>query len=273
MLIRTHDFQSFSLSATDETFGTVSDVYFDSAGEWTVRFIVADTRPWFVGGKVLLNPALTNRLDIHEQTLDIQATKDQVKNSPQPSEHEPISRAYEASILDHYGLNYYWASPHYGPGPPPLLTGGGPVSPFTPGATLGENTEAGVGPEAIRKAVEREQEKKVNEEDYYLQSTKDLRGYTVYAAEDKVGTVSDVIFDVDNWQVFFMEVDTAGFLAKDKYLVPVEWFREFVPVEERAYTRFSDKNIVEQAPDYDESTPLTDDYIAALRHHYGTPNE
>ncbi|QQK79392.1 PRC-barrel domain-containing protein [Salicibibacter cibi] len=268
MLIRTHDFQSFSLSAADETFGSVTDVYFDSAGEWKVRFLVADTRPWFIGGKVLLSPELVNRLDIEAQEVYFEATKDQVKDSPQPKEHEPISRAYEASILDHYGLGYYWAAPNYGPGPAPMLPGGGPVSPFTPGATLGENTEAGVSSDMVKKAIKREQQKKVNEEDFYLQSTKDLRGYSVYATEDKIGTVSDVVFDTNNWQVCFMEVDTAGLLAKNKYLVPVEWFREFVPVEEHAYTRFADRDIVESAPDYDESTPLADDYVTQIHRHY-----
>ncbi|WP_160112635.1 PRC-barrel domain-containing protein [Salicibibacter kimchii] len=273
MLIRTRDFQSFSLSGSDETFGSVTDVYFDSAGEWKVRFLVADTRPWFIGGKVLLSPELVNRLDIQAQEVDIEATKDQIKESPKPDEHEPISRAYEASILDHYGLGYYWAAPNYGPGPGPMLQGGGPVSPFTPGATLDDNTEAGVSSDMVRKAVKREQQKKVNKEDYYLQSTKDLRGYSAYASEDKIGTISDVVFDMNNWQVRFMEVDTAGLLSKDKYLVPVEWFREFVPVEEQAHTRFADRDIVESAPDYDESTPLTDDYVAKVRRHYGTPQE
>ncbi|MBB6450724.1 uncharacterized protein YrrD [Geomicrobium halophilum] len=258
MLLRTKEFQSFSLSATDEEFGSIADVYFDSAGEWKVRFIVADTRTWFVGGKVLLSPELITRLDIEAQFINVRATKDQIKDSPKPIEHEPISRSYESTLLDHYGLDHYWLGPATGPGPAPMLPGGGPIPPVTPGTDI-SNTRYEVPPET-----------KLDEQEYHLQSTKDLRGYSVDVAGEKVGTISDVLFDSNSWQVLFMEVDTAGFLSKDKTIVPVEWFETFNPADQHAITRFS-QNMLETAPNYDDSIPLSEEYINQIRRHYGEP--
>ncbi|GAK02898.1 hypothetical protein JCM19037_1168 [Geomicrobium sp. JCM 19037] len=53
-------------------------------------------------------PELITRLEITEQLVDLDATKDQVKDSPKPETDQPISRQYEATLLDHYGLQHYW---------------------------------------------------------------------------------------------------------------------------------------------------------------------
>ncbi|WP_079474241.1 PRC-barrel domain-containing protein [Marinococcus halophilus] len=268
MLVRTKDFQAFWISATnEEAVGTVSDVYFDSRGEWKVRFIVADTRTWFVGGKVLLSPKLIDRMDLAGQAIQMNASKDQIKDSPKPDEHEPISRSYESSVLNYYNLEPYWIPTAGSTGTGPAMPVGGPFAPTDDD----DNNARPARDTAVTGAEENEMEAARNKEDYYLQSTKDLRGYDVDVSGENIGTISDVVFDTNDWSVQFIEIDTAGALSSDHSLVPVERFNQFSAIDESATASVS-REAVERSPDYESSMTLTDDYGEEIRRHFGSPS-
>jgi uncharacterized protein YrrD len=268
LLVRTKDFQAFWISATDEeAIGSISDVYFDSRGAWKVRFLVADTRTWFVGGKVLLSPQLINRLDLAGQAIQMNASKDQIKDSPKPDEHEPISRSYEASVLNYYNLEPYWIPTADSTDTEPVMPVGGPFAPMDDD----DNNARPAHDTAVTGPEEDEVEASRNKEDYYLQSTKDLRGYDIDVSGENIGTISDVVFDTNDWSVQFIEVDTAGALSSDHSLVPVEWFNQFNALDESATASVS-REAVENSPDYEASMTLTDDYGEEIRRHFGSPS-
>lgn len=248
MLLRTKMFREFAISAEDDRFGSVADVYFDSAGDWKVRYFAVDTRPLLTGGRVLLSPDLIDNLDFAEQSVGVQASKEQIKHSPKPEDHQPISRSYETKLSDHYNAGSYWMPPA-GRGGEDMLPVGGPL---VPGQSDME--------------TEPEKPSGANEE-YYLQSTEDIKGYSVSAESKDAGKVTDIVFDTSSWNIRFIEIDTAGFFSRDKTLVPVEQFKQFDAVNEIAEIRVS-RSRIESAPEYSEDTALTDEYAANVTAHY-----
>jgi sporulation protein YlmC with PRC-barrel domain len=46
----------YDIQADDGEIGKVHDFYFDEE-EWTTRYLVVDTGPWFLGEKVLIAPS------------------------------------------------------------------------------------------------------------------------------------------------------------------------------------------------------------------------
>lgn len=248
MLLRTKMFREFSISAEDDRFGSVADVYFDSAGDWKVRYMAADTRAFLAGGRVLITPELINNLNFAEQSVGVQATKEQIKNSPKPEDHKPVSRSYETKLSDHYNAGSYWMPPAAGAGGAMLPVGG----PLVPGQS----------------DMETEPNESTNDnEEYFLQSTEDIKGYSVSAGGKDAGKVTDIVFDTTTWQIRFVEIDTAGLFSKDKTLIPVEQFKEFDSVNEIAEIR-SSRSVIEEAPEYDENTALTEEYDTHVTDHY-----
>ena len=55
MLYRASELKGYTLDAIDSTLGQCSDFLFDDQ-HWTIRYMVADTRRWLPGRKVLVSP-------------------------------------------------------------------------------------------------------------------------------------------------------------------------------------------------------------------------
>ncbi|GAK09655.1 LOW QUALITY PROTEIN: hypothetical protein JCM19038_3506 [Geomicrobium sp. JCM 19038] len=252
MNFRVDAFTQFALSTTDDEFGTVNDVYFDSVGNWKVRYIIADTRPWFFGGKVILSPDSVERMEIDAQLLHLSATKEEIKDSPKPDEKEPISRTHEERILSHYGLPYYWTAPGGMAQSAHTLIRLVPYSPVAVEAVI-ESEEAQISEETTEDV------------NYHLQSSKDLTSYSVYARGEKIGKIDDIVFDSRTWQVEFIEVNTGTALKKTHHLIPVQKFKEFDPTTERAHVDI-DLEKLKDAPTHEQ---LTDEHKKGINKYYG----
>ena len=107
MYLKVKSLGNFSMNSKDGEIGSIHNLYF-TPNSLSIRYIVGDTRPWFFGGKVLLRSSECKAINIEDQTISINATKEQIKNSPKPDDQSPISRSFEKQLSDYYGWRYYW---------------------------------------------------------------------------------------------------------------------------------------------------------------------
>ncbi|QFI69935.1 PRC-barrel domain-containing protein [Sinorhizobium alkalisoli] len=97
----------YYVNATDGDIGHVEDLVVDTDA-WAIRYIAVDTVNWWPGKKVLISPASLTDVIWATQTVDINLTRDQIRNAPEYLPGESIDRAYETRYHDYYGYPYYW---------------------------------------------------------------------------------------------------------------------------------------------------------------------
>jgi len=120
----TNGLHSFKIHARDGEIGTLEDLYFDD-GQWIVRYLVVDTGKWLPGRRVLIAPASVQTVDWSARTIQVNLTRDQVRNSPDAGADKPVSRQHEEELSAYYGWPSYWMSgsldfePMVFPPPPP----------------------------------------------------------------------------------------------------------------------------------------------------------
>ena len=94
------------IQATDGTIGHASDVLI-SDGDWTLRYLVIDTRNWWPGQHVLLSPQTIAAIDWLDQKIDVRVTQAQVQSSPKWDPAATLDEAYEQQLRSHYD----WRAP------------------------------------------------------------------------------------------------------------------------------------------------------------------
>lgn len=97
----------YHIQATDGEIGHVED-FFVSEEDWSIRYVMVDTRNWLPGRKVLIVPDWIKEIDWGTAKVFIDHTRQQVKDSPEFDPSRPLDRNYETSFYDYYGYPYYW---------------------------------------------------------------------------------------------------------------------------------------------------------------------
>jgi sporulation protein YlmC with PRC-barrel domain len=97
----------YEISATDGEIGHVDDFVVDDE-TWTVRYMVVDTGRWLPGKRVLVSPAWIARVDWDESAVDVDMSRDQIKDAPEFDPSAPVNRQYEERLYDFYGRPTYW---------------------------------------------------------------------------------------------------------------------------------------------------------------------
>ncbi|GAA4287550.1 PRC-barrel domain-containing protein [Georgenia daeguensis] len=105
----------FKVHATDGDIGKVDEATLDVGASR----IVVDTGPWIFGRKVLLPAGTVQRVDWDDESVYVDLTKGQIKDSPELDEGADLT---DAGYRDRVG-GYY--SGIYSRGMPPGTTGGG----------------------------------------------------------------------------------------------------------------------------------------------------
>jgi len=183
MLQNTEKLYGKKLSSLDGDIGHVKDFYFDDAA-WAIRYVVVDTGHWLMGRLVLLTPHAFANLEQDDQTLQVKLSKKQIQDSPSIASHETVSRQFEEQYYRSYGWPVYWQGG--------LMWGisGSPLA-LTPQP---QDIE-------VRKSLE-------PVADRHLQSTKEVGGYRVQAADGTLGHVRDFQVDPVSWAIQEMVVET-----------------------------------------------------------------
>ena len=228
-----------TIQARDEELGRIEDIYFEDR-EWTVRYLVADTRRWLPGRKVLLVPDIVERTEDGDGGIAVALTAQQVKDSPKIEDDAPVSAEQQRALHDFYGWRPYWvAYPGYaGPIALPPLTRRGTVQSF----------ESGPGP--------------------HLRSAREVKGYAIAAIDNTIGHVESFLVDDAEWVLRYFVVDTRNWLPGRKVLLSPAWI-EGVSWAERNVRVDLPRERIEEAPAYEPDGSLTRDDEVRLFAHYG----
>jgi hypothetical protein len=244
MLRRTKELKGCRLGARDGELGHLKDFYFDDQA-WTLRYLVADTGNWLPHRKVLISPfAVTGLHDTPHKVLEVNLTRKQIEESPSIEAHKPVSRQFEVEYSQYYGLPYYW--------PGPLLWG--PLE--MPGAWLPVSNQPLPAANAQAKG-----------EDAHLRSAEELGGYEIQALDQHFGHVEQLVFDDANWAVRYVVVDTRNWWPGKRVLLSPQWISAVSWAELKVYIDL-DRGVVQRAPEYHPSAPITREYEQQLFEHY-----
>jgi hypothetical protein len=89
----------FAVEAVDGHIGHIDE----ASTEVGAGFIVVDTGPWIFGRKVMIPAGAITRVDLDEQRVMLDLTKDQIKNSPpfDPKKHM-ADKTYRGRLGEYY---------------------------------------------------------------------------------------------------------------------------------------------------------------------------
>jgi hypothetical protein len=250
MLMAGSALKGYGIEAEDGRMGTVKDVLFDDQ-TWRVRWLVVDAGSWLTGRKVLIHPSCAVNADYVSQTLRVNLTKAQVKDSPDIGQDRPVSQQMESSLYDYYGWDPVWGGSIFGAGMMTQTTG----APYGAGLALREPA-----PGAVRQ----------DDGDPHLRSIDAVTGYHIHAKDGFIGHAEDFLVDGDSWDIRYLVVDTRNW-----------WPGQHVLIVPAAVTRvsWSERRIeldvscdqVRGSPPWDPADLVDRAYEERLHRHYSWP--
>jgi sporulation protein YlmC with PRC-barrel domain len=92
----------YHIHATDGEIGHVEDMLVEEA-DWSVHYLVVDTRNWWPGQKVLISPRSARALRWSDRTIELDVDRNAVKSSPTYDVSTTVDRDYESQFNTHYG--------------------------------------------------------------------------------------------------------------------------------------------------------------------------
>jgi hypothetical protein len=196
MLYNASGLIGYAINASDGAIGEVADFLFDDHA-WTCRWAVVDTGGWFGGRQVLLPLKSAVSPDVAARALNVEITRDQVKNSPGVDTRLPVSRQNEQSLLDFYGGEPYW-----------------PGFPAYPSAAIARPLP---DPQPARPPEEIERERMAGDPD--LRSTGEVTGYYLEAEDGEIGHIEEFLLDAEAWAIRYVVVDTKNWWPGKKTLI------------------------------------------------------
>ena len=231
------------IEAEDGEIGRCNDFLFDDR-LWTIRYMVADTRKWLPGRKVLVSPISLASPDWQGKRFPVKLTRDQIKESPPLEDDQPVSREYESRYFDYYHWPHYWVGPYY----------------------WGLYKEPqGVYTKQDLQPVPKE-ELQIN--DSHLRSMKEVLGYHIQATDGEIGHVEEFIADDQTWTIRYLVVDTRNWLPGRKVLVASDWINDVSWSDRKVYVALTREKIKESPP-YNPDRPLDREYEGILYDYFG----
>jgi hypothetical protein len=89
----------FEVEAKDGGIGKVDEATNDVGGS----YIVVDTGPWIFGRKVMLPAGVIQSVDLDEQKVYVNRTKDEIKNGPEFDQDRYRDEEYRERVGSYYG--------------------------------------------------------------------------------------------------------------------------------------------------------------------------
>ena len=97
----------YYIEALDGDIGHVEDFLVDDR-EWAIRYMIADTRNWWPGKKVIVSPEWVKRVSWPDSRVYVDLTKQAIKDAPEYDPDRPMERADETRLFSHHGRRTYW---------------------------------------------------------------------------------------------------------------------------------------------------------------------
>lgn len=97
--------QGYTIHASDDHIGDLQD-FIVNDGNWTINYIVIDTGDWLPGKKVILSPKWIRDINWETSEVNVNASVEQIKNSPEYDHSQLLSPEYEEHLDNYYkGFN------------------------------------------------------------------------------------------------------------------------------------------------------------------------
>jgi hypothetical protein len=94
----TPDISGFKVEASDGSIGHVDQHTYDIGAS----YLVVDTGPWIFGKKVMLPAGVIREIDLDEEMIYVDRTKEEIKNSPEFDESTYRDEPYRSDLGDYY---------------------------------------------------------------------------------------------------------------------------------------------------------------------------
>jgi hypothetical protein len=91
----------YHIHASDGEIGHVED-FLIADGDWSIHYLIADTKNWWPGKKVLVSPGLAIRIDWTGRVVNLSTTRQSLKNAPAYDASTIVDRTYERNFHSHY---------------------------------------------------------------------------------------------------------------------------------------------------------------------------
>jgi uncharacterized protein YrrD len=249
MLRPLSELEGYTIGATDDTIGRVTDLYFDDR-VWTLRYFVVETGKWLASRKVLITPFSIGAPDRSDMILPASITRDQVRNSPEMDTDRPVSRQQEEQFLGYYGYPNYWM-------------GGGLWGPVAyPGGMLGGAMNGAPDIQDTQAWAERHQH-----DDHHLRSGNAVRKYRIRATDGDIGHVQDMLVEDGTWAIRYLVVNTGHWWLGHAVLVSPQWINEVSWTDETVSVNLT-RDSIKAAPPYTMETQLDRIEEETLHKHY-----
>ena len=92
----------YRIQAIGGPVGHVEDFYING-DRWAIHYLLANTRQWLPGRKVLIAPEWIERLSWTESKVYVRLTREEIKTSPEHDPSLPITHQEEILLYKHYG--------------------------------------------------------------------------------------------------------------------------------------------------------------------------
>ncbi|MCE5339502.1 MAG: PRC-barrel domain-containing protein [Planctomycetaceae bacterium] len=103
----TYDVSGHHVQATDGEIGHVDDFIIDDE-TWAIRYLIIDTRNWWLGKKVLISPKWIGNISWSESKVFVSISRQTIKQAPEYTDESLLTREYETELHLHYNRQGYW---------------------------------------------------------------------------------------------------------------------------------------------------------------------
>ena len=95
----------YHIHASDGEIGHVEDFLVEDA-DWCIHYLVVDTKNWWPGKKILVSSRSAGEIDWNDRLVNLDVTRQRIKDGPAYDPSMTIDRAYEEKLLTYYGIKF-----------------------------------------------------------------------------------------------------------------------------------------------------------------------
>jgi hypothetical protein len=103
----TYSVSGHHVQALDGEVGHIEEFIIDDE-TWAIRYLVINTRNWWLGKKVLVSPQWIENISWGERKVFVNLSRQTIKESPVYTEESLPTREYETALHRHYNRKGYW---------------------------------------------------------------------------------------------------------------------------------------------------------------------
>lgn len=100
--------EGYYLHAADGDLGHVHDFLIGDQ-DWTIRYIIVDTRNWWPGKKVLIPTQWIREVNWEQSKVYVDVSREAIQAAPEYSDELRLSRDFEQTLFKAYRREPYWA--------------------------------------------------------------------------------------------------------------------------------------------------------------------